>query len=33
MLLNTEAAAVPSGNSLLTTIGWGLGAPKQPTIT
>jgi glycerol kinase len=33
MLLNTGAAPVPSANGLLTTIGWGLGAPAQPTMT
>ena len=33
MLLNTGAAPVASTHGLLTTIGWGLGAPERPTIT
>jgi glycerol kinase len=33
MLLNTGATPVPSANGLLTTIGWGLGAPERPTMT
>jgi glycerol kinase len=33
MLLNTGTTPVPSAKGLLTTIGWGLGKPEQPTIT
>ncbi len=33
MLLNTGATPVASNNGLLTTIGWGLGAPEQPAMT
>lgn len=33
MLLNTGTTPVPSARGLLTTIGWGLGAPERPAIT
>jgi glycerol kinase len=33
MLLNTGVHARASSHGLLTTIGWGLGAPDRPTIT
>ena len=33
MLLNTGAAPVASSHGLLTTIGWGLGAPEHPAVT